>query len=100
MIQLDSTAEKKFAIKLDDYDGTSNPELVQNGDFSQVGANVIQNYSFEAIGSELVSNGDFTATGTEEVTYPNFTNSDISVTFVENFYIENVMPSRGLFYGG
>ena len=78
MIQLDSTAEKKFAIKLDDYDGTSNPELVQNGDFSQVGANVIQNYSFEAIGSELVSNGDFTATGTEEVTYPNFTNSDIS----------------------
>ena len=75
MIQLDSTAEKKFAIKLDDYDGTSNPELVQNGDFSQVGANVIQNHSFEGIGSQLVSNGDFSQEGDELIT-----NGDFSAT--------------------
>jgi hypothetical protein len=88
MIQLDSTAEKKFAIKLDDYDGTSNPELVQNGDFSQVGANVIENYQFEAIGSELVTNGDFSQEGSELITNGDFsaigsdliTNGDFTAT--------------------
>jgi hypothetical protein len=38
--------------------------LVQNGDFSQIGSEEISNGDFSQIGSELITNGDFSNNGT------------------------------------
>jgi len=75
MIQLDSTAARKFAIHLEGYEGIGEGELVKNGDFSELGSDLVQNGDFAQIGSELVTNGDFSATGSNLITNPNFTDT-------------------------
>ena len=76
MIQLDSTAAKKFAVHLEGYEGIGEGELVKNGDFSELGSDLVQNGDFAQIGSELITNGDFSAVplGSELVDNNDFSN--------------------------
>lgn len=73
MIQLDSTAARKFAVHLEGYEGLGG-ELVKNGDFSEIGSDLVQNGDFAEIGSELITNGDFSAVplGSELITNGDF----------------------------
>ena len=59
---------------------TLGSELVQNGDFSEIGPDLVQNGTFD-LGSELVQNGDFSELGSELITNGDFaTDSDWTPT--------------------
>ena len=47
-------------------------DLVQNGDFSEIGAEEVSNGSFSEIGAEEVSNGSFSQQGSELITNGDF----------------------------
>ena len=55
-------------------------ELVQNGDFEEIGSEEVTNGDFEQIGSELVTNGDFSNGATDWVV-----NAGITITDKANF---------------
>jgi hypothetical protein len=91
MIQLDSTAAKKFAVHLEGYEGIGEGELVKNGDFSELGSDLVQNGDFAQIGSELVTNGDFSDVplGGELVTDGNFPTPNVNWSLSSSFSIAN-----------
>ena len=91
MIQL-TKGTNTLDINLSDFSGASN-ELVQNGQFTDIGPNTVNNGSFNEtaavnllnpnfndIGSELITNGDFSAVplGSELITNGDFATGLIS----------------------
>ena len=55
--------------------------LVQNGDFSEIGSEEVSNGNFSQIGSEEVSNGDFSQEGSELITNGDFSSdTDWTIT--------------------
>ena len=62
------------------------PELVQNGNFSEIGSDLISNGDFSQEGSELITNGDFSATGTDLLADKNgdFESGSADWTVIEN----------------
>ena len=109
MIQLDSTAAKKFAVHLEGYEGLGG-ELVRNGDFSQLGTDLVENGGFDELGTDVITNGSFAtdtdwtkgngwsigdnkATSTQALGSEEVTNGDFSDTTAGNISMRlMVMP--------
>ena len=74
MIQLDSTEARKFAVHLEGYEGLGTGELVKNGKFNEIGADVVNNGRFSETGTDVITNGSFANTTAGNIVQnPNFT---------------------------
>ena len=78
-------------------------ELVQNGDFEQIGSELVTNGDFEQIGSELVTNGNFATdsdwnSGAAWSISGGKANCDGTQTATVNFYQSNVISDLSLIH--